>query len=290
MKIALATCAAVPRLSDDDRLLLPALHARGIRAEPAVWNAAEAEWDRYDAVVIRSCWDYHLEADRFDDWTRDLESRSIPLWNPAPVLRWNARKTYLRELAAAGVPTVPTRFVDRAETADLDATLHDAGWDEVVVKPVVSASAYETWRAGRGRAEDGARFRRLAARVPLMVQPFLPEIERDGEWSLCFFGGRYSHAVLKRPRPGDFRVQADHGGGYQPAEPAPAVVDAAERALRAAGRATVYARVDGCVVGGVLRLMELELLEPGMFLAIHPGAADRFARAIVAALRGPGQE
>ncbi len=290
MRVALATCAAVPRLSDDDRLLLPALHARGIRAEPAVWNAAEVIWDRYDAVVIRSCWDYHLEADRFEGWTRHLESRGIPLWNPAPVLRWNARKTYLRDLVAAGVPTVPTRFVEPAEITDLDAVLHDTGWEEVVVKPVVSASAYQTWRAGRGRGEDGERFRRLAGRVPVMVQPFLREIERDGEWSFCFFGGQYSHAVLKRPRAGDFRVQADHGGIYGPAEPAGWLVDQAERALRAAGRATVYAWVDGCVIGGVLHLMELELLEPGLFLAVHPAAAGRFAGAIAATLERPAQE
>lgn len=283
-RVALATCAAVPGLSPDDRLLPPALAARGIQAEPVVWDEPEAPWEAYDAVVVRSCWDYHHKADRFDQWTRRLEARRLPLWNPPDVLRWNARKTYLRELADAGVPVVPTRFVESAGGPELDAVLHEAGWRQVVVKPVVSASADETWRAERGREADGERFRRLVGRMPVMVQPFLPEIEREGEWSFCFFGGEYSHAVLKRPRPGDFRVQSDHGGVYHMADPPGELVGQAAAALRLAGRQTLYARVDGCVIDGELHLMELELLEPGLFLAVHPAAPDRFAAAIARAL------
>jgi glutathione synthase/RimK-type ligase-like ATP-grasp enzyme len=283
-KVALATSAAVPDLSPDDRLLLPALAALGILAEPAVWDDPDTSWERYDAVVVRSCWDYHHKADRFDRWTRRLEAAGFPLWNPPAVLRWNARKTYLRELADAGVPVVPTRFVESPGGPDLDAVLDEAGWREVVVKPVVSASAHETWRAERGCEADGERFRRLVGRMPVMVQPFLPEIEREGEWSFCFFGGEYSHAVLKRPRPGDFRVQADHGGVYRLADPAGALIEQAAAALGAAGSRTLYARVDGCVIRGELCLMELELLEPGLFLAVHPEAPGRFAAAIALAL------
>ncbi len=289
MSLALATCAAVPNLSPDDRLLLPALAARGIGGEPVVWDAAGATWDRYDAVLIRSCWDYHLKPERFDAWTRRLEALGVTLLNPGEVLRWNARKTYLRELAAAGAPIVPTRFVECSEPRHLDAVLDEAGWVEAVVKPVISASAHETWRARRGRESDGVRFRRLLGRASLMVQPFLPEIEREGEWSFCFFGGSFSHAVLKRPRPGDFRVQADHGGVYHPADPAPQLV-AQAAALRAADRRTVYARIDGCVIGGSLLLMELELLEPGLFLALHPRAPERFAAAVATALACPSAQ
>ncbi|HEX6106214.1 MAG TPA: hypothetical protein VFZ26_11570 [Gemmatimonadales bacterium] len=289
--VGLATCRAVPDLSEDDRLLPPALAVHGLAAEPVVWDDPAAAWDRYAAVVIRSCWDYHLDVDRFDAWTRHLEARGISTWNPPDVLRWNARKTYLRELESAGVPAVPTRYPSGTASQDLDDILEDAGWTEAVVKPVVSASARETWRAGLGRAEDGARFRRLVARIPLMVQPYLPEIEREGEWSFCFFGGAYSHAVLKRPRAGDFRVQADHGGAYHGRAAPPSLVDQAAAALAAARRRTVYARVDGCVVDGVLRLMELELLEPGLFLAMDPAAPDRFARAIAGATASArGQE
>jgi glutathione synthase/RimK-type ligase-like ATP-grasp enzyme len=283
-RVALATSAAVPDLAPDDRLLLPALAARAIQAEPAVWDDPELAWERYDAVVVRSCWDYHHKPDRFDRWTRRIEAAGVPLWNPPALLRWNARKTYLRELAGDGVPVVPTRFLESGAGPELDAVLREAGWREAVVKPVVSASAHETWRAERGRPADGERFRELVGRMPVMVQPFLPEIEREGEWSFCFFGGEYSHAVLKRPRPGDFRVQSDHGGVYHPAEPPDELIEQARAALRAARSPTLYARVDGCLIEGELLLMELELLEPGLFLAMHPRAPERFADALASAL------
>lgn len=284
MTVALATGAAWPELAPDDRLLLLALAEHGIAAAPAVWDDPRVAWDDFEAVVVRSCWDYHHRPDRFEDWTRRLEAAGVPVWNPPELLRWNMRKTYLVELAAAGVATVPTRFLEPAAAPELDAVLSAAGWKDAVVKPVVSASAHETWRARQGRAGDGDRFRRLVARMPVMVQPYLREIEQEGEWSFCFFGGAFSHAVVKRPKPGDFRVQADLGGRSQLAAPPAGLVEQAAAALAAAPAGTLYARVDGCVLGGTLHLMELELLEPGLFLALAPGAPDRFARAVVAAL------
>jgi glutathione synthase/RimK-type ligase-like ATP-grasp enzyme len=286
-RVALVTCRAYPQLAEDDRLLRDALMDRGVAAEPVVWDEAAVEWAGFDAVVIRSTWDYHLQAEAFDAWISGLERSGVPLWNPPEVLRWNSRKTYLRELETAGIPTVPTRFIEQGG-APLASVLRETGWDEVVVKPVVSASAYETWRASRATlAQDAARYARLVAEGAVMVQPFLSGIMTDGEWSLCFFAGRYSHAVLKRPRPGDFRVQADHGGEYTSAQASRQLVAEAEAALRAAGRPTLYARVDGCVMDGTFRLMELELLEPGLFLATDTGAADRFADAVI---RATGQE
>jgi glutathione synthase/RimK-type ligase-like ATP-grasp enzyme len=286
-RVALVTCRAYPQLAEDDRLLRDALMAGGVVAEPVVWDEAAVDWAGFDAAVVRSTWDYHLRAEAFDVWIGGLERMGVPLWNPPDVLRWNSRKTYLHELETAGIPTVPTRFVEQGG-APLASVLQETGWDEVVVKPVVSASAYETWRASRATlAQDAARYARLVAEGAVMVQPFLSGIMTDGEWSLCFFAGRYSHAVLKRPRPGDFRVQADHGGEYTSAQASRQLVAEAEAALRAAGRPTLYARVDGCVMDGTFRLMELELLEPGLFLATDTGAADRFADAVI---RATGQE
>ena len=281
--VALATCEAVPDLVQDDRLLIPALAARGIAARPAVWDDDAVAWHEFDAVVIRSCWDYHFKVDRFEAWTRRLEADGIPLLNPPALLRWNARKIYLRDLADRGVAIVPTRFVD-GPGRPLDEILREAGWDQAVVKPVVSASAHETWRARRGDAADMERFERLVARMPLMVQPFVEEIARDGEWSLCFFGGRFSHAVLKQARSGDFRVQSDHGGTYTLMPASEGLIEAAAAALAGARAPTVYARVDGAVIDGALHLMELELLEPGLFLLLETAAAGRFADAIAAAL------
>jgi len=285
VKLALATCRAHPNLADDDRLLRDALQVRGAVVLPAVWDEADIAWRDFDAVIVRSTWDYHLRAGAFDAWIDRLEREGVPVWNPPEVLRWNARKTYLKELEAAGIPTVPTRFIEEEGTS-LEAILDEAGWDEVVVKPVVSASAHETWRASRASiAVDHVRYARLLAGGPLMVQPFLPAIATEGEWSLCFFGGRYSHAVLKLPRAGDFRVQADHGGRYSAADAPAWLIEQADAALRASGWRTLYARVDGCVVEKVFQLMELELLEPGLFLSTYAGAADRFAEAVIRAVR-----
>jgi glutathione synthase/RimK-type ligase-like ATP-grasp enzyme len=283
VRVALATCRALPRLVEDDRLLQRALESRGVRAEPAVWDDAAVGWTELDAVVVRSCWDYHLQPEAFDAWIRRLEKDGVSLWNPPEVLRWNARKTYLRDLEAAGISIVPTRFIEQSDTG-LEAVLDETGWDEVVVKPVVSASAYGTWRTSRATlARDLENDRRLRGSGEVLVQPFLPGIQADGEWSLCFFDDRFSHAVLKRPRPGDFRVQSDHGGIHLPAEPPAEVLACAKAALRAAGRRTVYARVDGCVVDDTFRLMELELLEPGLFLSTNPAAPDRLAEAVIRA-------
>jgi hypothetical protein len=293
-QVAFATYDKLPDLAADEHPLVDALGALDICAEPAVWSDGAVAWDAFDAVVIRSCWDYHLRYDEFFRWIDRLAHLGVPLWNPPGTVRWNSRKTYLHDLSIGGVRTVPTLWLlpdnPRARTASLGAILADTGWTRAVVKPIVSASAHETWRvtlddARANAAHHDESLRALIARHGVMVQPFVPEIETDGEWSLQFFGGVYSHAVLKRAAPGDFRVQREFGGTHVSVAPPPGVLRDAERALRAAPSATLYARVDGVVLGGDLVVTELELLEPSLFLDAHPDAPARFAGAIATALR-----
>jgi glutathione synthase/RimK-type ligase-like ATP-grasp enzyme len=285
--IALVTYHGVPRLSADDQLLLAPLAARGISAVAAAWDDPGIAWDSFDALVLRSTWNYHTSLGEFTAWIDRIESLGVPVWNPPAVLRWNATKTYLRELAARGVDIVPTRWVTPEAHAGLADLLADVGWPDAVVKPAVSASAYETWRvdaAGLTR-DDEERFRRIAARPGgALVQRFVPELARDGEWSLMFLAGQYSHAVLKRPRAGDFRVQREHGGTAVAQMPPTYLVAAAQRVVAAAPGPLLYARVDGCAVDGRFVLVELELLEPSLFLAADGGAPERFAAAIAGAL------
>jgi hypothetical protein len=267
MLIALVTCARLPQLTEDDRLLAAALQEGGAEARAVVWADPTVDWTSFDAIVVRSTWDYHLRIDEFLAWLDQLEACDARVWNPVPLLRWNADKSYLREL---DVPRVPTAFVHRG--GDVRAAMREHGWHCAVVKPNVSATAFETFII------DAEQPCQLATR-DVLVQPFIDEVVRDGEWSLLFFGGVYSHAVLKRARAGDFRVQNDFGGTAEVRDPGAAIVESAARAL-AAAPPTLYARVDGVVIAGVFTLMELELIEPVLFLREHPEAAARLARQV----------
>ena len=281
-RIAFATYSTLPGLNDDDRLLIPALEERGITAAPAVWDSPDVCWEDLAGVLVRSCWDYHRRLPEFLAWIARLERLGIPLWNAAAVLRWNSHKAYLRDLAARGVPVVPTRWLWRgSERTDLAALLQREGWREAVVKPAVSASATGTCRTSAGEAAAGqGRLDELVRAGDVMVQPFVPEVADPGEWSLVFLGGRFSHAVLKRPATGDYRVQWEFGGSARAATPPGHLIAAAERVLAAAPAPTLYARVDGVERDGGLLLMELELIEPHLFLGWDAGAAGRLAAAL----------
>jgi len=288
--VAFATYDKLPRLADDEHALLETLASLDIRGQPAVWSDSAVAWDAFDAVVIRSCWDYHLRYDAFFAWIDRVTGLGVPIWNAPDTLRWNSRKTYLHDLAIGGVRTVPTLWLDgagaRRRASSLAEVLDATGWDDVVVKPIISASAHETWRVSIDEARRDAslhdeRLRALIAKHGVMVQPFVTEIESDGEWSLLFFGGVFSHAVIKYPMAGDFRVTREFGGTHETVTPTPHVLAQAERALDAAPGEPLYARVDGAVVGEDLVVTELELLEPSLFLDADPAAPERFANAIV---------
>jgi glutathione synthase/RimK-type ligase-like ATP-grasp enzyme len=282
LHIALVTYSGLPSLSADDQLLLPSLAARGTRAEAAAWDDPAVAWDSFDALLIRSTWNYHTSPDAFRAWIDRVDSLGVPTWNSPAILRWNASKTYLRDLQQQGVDIVPTFWVERGSATRLADVLTENRWPAAVVKPAISASAYETWRVDRDRirAHDDTRFARLRASGTIMVQPFIPELARDGEWSLMFIGGEYSHAVLKRPRAGDFRVQHEHGGSAESRNPSGHALATAQRILAHAPGEWLYARVDGVEIGGKFVLVELEMLEPSMFLAAKADAPDRFADAI----------
>lgn len=281
-RVAFVTFPGLPGLSADDRLAIPAFARRGARVQAVCWDDRDAEWGGYDLVVIRSAWDYTERPAEFLDWLRRMEAEEIPLWNPPALAAWNADKRYLRQLAMAGVPVVPTRWIEPDDQVTLLEVMASSRWRRAVVKPVVSANARDTWTA-LGAAGDERRFRELAAGRALMVQPFLEGIRGEGEWSLLFFGGALSHAVLKRPAAGDFRVQEAHGGTTAAATPDAATVRAAAAALDAVPFPWLYARVDGVRIGGVFHVMELEMLEPSLFLAADPERApERFADAALA--------
>lgn len=284
-RLAIATCREFPVLLDDDAPLVAGLAARGVAAETVLWDE-ERDWGRYAAVLLRSVWDYYQRPAEFLPWLDGLERKRVPLWNPVDLVRWNSDKRYLRDLEARGIPIPPTLWIEPTEApeAALERVLA-TGWTDLVVKPTISGGAWRTRRLRRAEVAGEAAFlREVLSASAAMVQPFLPEILRDGEVSLLFFGGEFSHAVRKRPRTGDYRVQWSHGGTQASFEPSADLVAQAGTVLDAAPSPGLYARVDGILQGERLVLMELEQIEPYLFLAEGPGAAERFVTALCARL------
>lgn len=286
-RVSLATCASLRELTDDDRPLLAELWNLGIKAEPSVWDDPSVDWGGFDAIVIRSVWDYHLSPAAFLAWLSRLEALGAPLWNPAPVVRSNVDKSYLKALAMAGVSVVPTLWIDRDGRANLDELLAAGGWNDAVIKPAVSAGAFRTSRVRRGESAGQAALDSALAHSGAMVQPYLAEIAAEGEWSFIFLGGEFSHAVLKTPRAGDFRVQEEHGGRAVRRAPPPMLLAQARDVLIAGPSPCLYARVDGVQRGGELVVLELELIEPSLYLSLAPGAARKFAEAIKGRISEP---
>lgn len=274
-----AVLLAVSRDAPGTGPLQEAFRSLGVEVREALWDGIGPG---EGAVLVRHTWDYHLRLDDFLAWLGQLEAGGTRVLNPPEVIRRNVSKRYLAELAAAGVPVVPTRFIARAEELpSLHRLAEELGTSQWVVKPAIGASA---WRIRRVGAEDATAVRDAVAEAcpgdGALVQPFLPRV-REGEWSLVFLGGAFSHAVLKTPPPGEFRVQAEYGGGVEPREPPEGAVETAARALALVGRhQEAFARVDGVLTDTGFLVMEVELIEPELFLEHAPGAAERLARVV----------
>jgi len=274
-RLALATCDHLPGIHPDDAHLALALNRLGIETISCIWNDPAIDWPRFDAVLMRTTWDYFKHYPAFIAWLGRLP---IPAINNQPLLRWNSEKRYLIELEKHGVDIIPTRIV----SADgLPEVLTAMRGQDIVVKPTVSGGGWHTLRGVAGDVAFEQALTQLPRELDYMVQAFVPEIVNDGEWSLLFFDGCYSHAVIKRAAAGDYRVQGEFGGSVETAEPDAAIIASAQRvltAVAATGHANhAYARVDGVVVAGRFLLMELEMVEPLLFLAARPDAAERFA-------------
>jgi len=282
-RVAIATYGRAPALAPDDQLLVPALDALDVLAEPVVWSS-HAMWTAFDAVIIRSCWDYHLHSDAFHAWLDRLENAGVPIWNPASLVRWNADKRYLIDLAERGVPTIETAFVKRGRASEVEEIIAAKGWTKVVIKPAVSASGFETYAIAAPVDElSRATIARVSSSGDVLVQPFAEEIPHNGELSLVFLDGEFSHAALKRAATatGEFRVQTEHGGTVERMSPTDDLVEQAARCLAALPTMPLYARVDGIVRDDRFVLMELELIEPNLFLDLEASAPARMARGIV---------
>jgi glutathione synthase/RimK-type ligase-like ATP-grasp enzyme len=257
-----------------------ALRNAGLAVEAHSWTDF-ADGASFDLVMPLVAWGYNLDYPRWIDFLDRADAAGWRMANPVPLLRWNSDKTYLAELGSRGIPTVQTIAVDALDEQALADARQQFGVPELVVKPPISAGAHGTYRLG-----EGAPIPADVSGQRMLIQPFQKAIEGDGEYSLMLFGGRFSHAIVKRPKAGDFRVQPHLGGRDEPCDPPEGAVDLARTALAAAPAPATYARVD--IIrdnDGELRIMELELIEPALFLHHSPDRGAAFASAVVAAAK-----
>ncbi len=283
-------------MTPDEQALIGVLAEQGVAASAVAWDEAQVDWGAFAGLIIRSAWNYHEQPEAFRAWLAMVEQAGVPLWNAPQIIRWNMEKTYLRELAQQGVAIVPTVWLEKGEAPILADILAAQNWSEAVVKPVISASGQGAWvttvtepvavvtATGSVTAADQSRFEKMVAQRAVMVQQRMP-IEQ-GEWSLIFLGGAYSHGVIKRPAKDDFRVQGEYGGTSTWMTPPESLVEQARQILETAAWASsaqaecLYARVDGMDINGRFVLMELELIEPYLFLGLEDGGVERFAAQI----------
>ena len=276
MHLRIATCRPMPEPDADEDLLLEALRQRGIRARLAAWNDPREDWDAAVPTVIRSTWNYIHALPAFLAWAERAE-RAAALWNPLSVVRGNVHKRYLVELAAQGIPVVPTSLFERGSRVDLERHAHERGWRRLILKPAVGAGSFDTRRFEPGEMLEAQRhLDRILQRGDALLQPYLDSVEEHGERAIVCIDGEITHAVRKSPRFADGVEQVSPALTVEPEERA-----VAEAVLARVPSDLTYARVDVARgPDGQPRLMELELVEPSLFLRQHPPALARLVEAL----------
>lgn len=299
-RIALATCRKLPDWEVDDGPLHDALSARGVELVRPFWDDHRFDWRACDACLIRTTWDYVPRRDDYVRWAERI-AHETRLFNPPEIVRWNTHKGYLRDLELRDVPVIPTIWLKAGGEEHWREELAERGWTKAFIKPVVGAAAHDTLRFeldDDGLSSASRHLGSLAPGRPMMLQPYLPLVETEGEYSVILVDGEVTHAVRKYPVAGDYRVQDDHGGKDEPARLSDADLAVARRIVDVAGEwvlpenrpdqghALLYARVDFLRDdAGELRVTELELVEPSLFFRHGGAAAERLADALIRRVR-----
>ncbi len=274
--VALLTYSGHPTLVPEEQPLVRSLERAGYTVSVIPWDAP-APWAAYRAVIIRECWNYHKKPQEFLAWVRERKRDGTRLWNPPDTVLWNADKRYLKDLERRGVSIIPTEILSPGDGQTVASIMSDRGWGTAVVKPVFGASSQEVRLVRAGAVQDSVPDPNMG----WLVQEYRPEIT-EGELSFVFFNGTYSHGVRKIPGRGDFRTHPDFGGRETGHVHDPSHVRMAADVLATAAGPILHARVDGVMSGGKFLLMELELIEPYLFIETDPRSADRFADAFKA--------
>jgi glutathione synthase/RimK-type ligase-like ATP-grasp enzyme len=265
-----------------DQMLTEPLRLQGWMTEEVSWRKKDVDWDQYDVVIIRSTWDYQQDAEAFLDCLRKIEVSSAKLENSLKIVEWNISKKYLQELQKQGVSIVPTLWFDSFDYKTVFESFAYFSAHEVVIKPLVSAGADFTYRLTEHKLlELKTELTEVFSSREFMVQPFLKSVVEEGEYSLFYFSGDFSHAILKQPKSGDFRVQEEHGGQLTSIQPTEPMLTTARHCLAALPEDVFYARVDLIRHNNEFVLIEIELIEPSLYFNMDPASAQRFVDAFV---------
>jgi glutathione synthase/RimK-type ligase-like ATP-grasp enzyme len=279
MKIVLASCAGRADAVSADALLVAALQAQGVQVETRHWNDTSVLWHRCDAIVVRTTWDWYVDVAAFTGWLDRVQVRT-QLLNPPQTLAWGLDKRFLLDLAASNVPVVPTLALSVADTARVARWAAHHGYDELILKPSLSAGSIGVVRTQVGDIET-TLLQDWPQQAVRLVQPYLRTIETDGELSIVFIDGKLSHGICKTPKVGEFRIQSEYGGKNTPIDPDDAAQAVAKAAIAAIPGDPVFVRIDMLHDGSSYRVIEVEVIEPDLYLSVAPQAADRLAQALV---------
>lgn len=283
MHVAFVTYDKLPDLYEDDKILAKYLSGKNITVTPTVWDDVAVNWKQFDAIILRSMWDYFEKPVAFDQWLDKLENLGCNVMNPISVVKWNQDKNYFDNFSAKGVALPPYIICSKNNNHLLKQILENNGWNKAVVKPAISGGAYNTWITNTDSAiEDETKFVALLKEGDVIVQSFVEEIVTKGELSLIFFNKKFSHAICKKVKKGDFRVQTQFGGTSEVIIPGENILMQATDMLNNIEEPLLYARVDGVVTDdGRFLLMELELIEPLLSVFIHDKACENFHDALI---------
>lgn len=265
----------------EDALVVKALQHQGLRVARKAWDDPDINWSDTKCILFRTTWDYFDRFNEFLTWL-DAVSNQTTLFNSKALIYWNLDKHYLKDLARVGVRIPQTYFIEQGTSKSLQLLHDELGWTETVLKPCVSGAGRHTYRLNPENLEQHeALFSDLIAKEAMMLQTFQHNIVSQGEASLMLFNGKFTHAVLKKAKPGDFRVQDDFGGTVHHYTPTKEAIAFAEQAVQACPELPIYARVDIFLDNSHrLALSELELIEPELWFRRHPEAAEVLAKAV----------
>jgi glutathione synthase/RimK-type ligase-like ATP-grasp enzyme len=265
-----------------DQMLFEPLKVVGWLAEEVSWRKPDVNWNDYDAVVIRTTWDYQDDVEGFLACLQRIEASTAVLQNSLKIVEWNISKSYLNDLQNQGINIVPTLWFDSFSLTELQAGFSHFDTPEIVIKPLISAGADHTYRLTlKNLKEQAEGLKTVFAQRQFMLQPFLPGIIDEGEYSLFYFAGHYSHSILKQPQPGDFRVQEEHGGQLKSIQPCEDMLTTARHCLAALPADVLYARIDLVRHNNEFAVIEIELIEPSLYFNMDAESPHRFVDAFV---------